>query len=227
MYSSESTDPGGANQSNNIFLLKLNLRAPNPVETNRLQLAEAREEIMKRTNNAAVIRAVIVAGCLFGLSLTLPLFADSTATANTAATQPSRIKALTQEELDGYLNGYGMGLAKAVELNHYPGPKHVLEFTQELKLTNEQIASTKQIFNEMQRRVLELGEQIVKEEQRLDKLCAAGKATEGDIEKIVKKIAQLRGDLRFAHMRAHLQTKTILTAEQVKKYDQLRGYAGN
>ncbi len=181
---------------------------------------------MKLTVNAARIRAVIGVGLVLCFSLSTLILADSTSSANPAGQQNRKIKALSQEEIDGYLNGYGMGFAKAAELNHYPGPKQALEFTQELKLTNEQIATTKKIFNDLQRRALELGEQIVKEEQRLDRLCASGKVTESELEKSVKKIAQLRGDLRFAHMRAHLLMKPVLTAEQQKKYDQLRGYAG-
>ncbi len=176
--------------------------------------------------NFAMIRAVVLAGCM---ALLVPLQSgrsESTSTAAVGSSSSGRIKALTQEEIDGYLNGYGMGLANAAELNHYPGPKHVLEYTQELQLTNDQIAATKKIFNDQQRRALELGEQIVKEEQRLDRLCASAKITEGELEKLVKKIAQLRGDLRFAHMRAHLQMKAVLSSEQVKKYDELQGYAG-
>jgi hypothetical protein len=33
------------------------------------------------------------------------------------------IKALSRDEISGYLSGDGMGFAKAAELNHYPGPK--------------------------------------------------------------------------------------------------------
>ena len=37
------------------------------------------------------------------------------------------IKALSEEQRQELLDGHGMGLALAAELNHYPGPKHVLE----------------------------------------------------------------------------------------------------
>jgi hypothetical protein len=43
------------------------------------------------------------------------------------------IKALSNEEIDRYLSGDGMGLAKAAELNHYPGPRHVLELADQLQ----------------------------------------------------------------------------------------------
>ncbi len=38
----------------------------------------------------------------------------------------------------GLENGEGMGIVKYAELNGYPGPKHVLELVNELRLTEEQ-----------------------------------------------------------------------------------------
>ena len=50
--------------------------------------------------------------------------------------QESReIKALSPQEISDYLSGKGMGLAKAAELNGYPGPAHVLELAAQLDLT--------------------------------------------------------------------------------------------
>ena len=39
------------------------------------------------------------------------------------------IKALSAEQVAGYLAGDGMGFALPAELNHYPGPKHVLDLS--------------------------------------------------------------------------------------------------
>ena len=44
-----------------------------------------------------------------------------------AGQQTRAIKALSPEDLAGLLNGEGRGMAKAAELNGYPGPVHVLE----------------------------------------------------------------------------------------------------
>ena len=44
------------------------------------------------------------------------------------------IKALSPQEISDYLSGKGMGLAKAAELNGYPGPAHVLELAAQLDL---------------------------------------------------------------------------------------------
>ena len=49
--------------------------------------------------------------------------------------QNREIKALPAAELAGLLAGRGLGMAQAAELNHYPGPAHVLELRTELGLT--------------------------------------------------------------------------------------------
>jgi hypothetical protein len=45
------------------------------------------------------------------------------------------VKALTQDAMDGYRNGTGIGLAIPAEMNGYPGPRHVLDLADELELT--------------------------------------------------------------------------------------------
>lgn len=55
-----------------------------------------------------------------------------------AGEENHNIKALSAQEVEGYLNGNGMGLSKVAELNHYPGPKHVLELSEKLELAPKQ-----------------------------------------------------------------------------------------
>lgn len=75
------------------------------------------------------------------------------------------IKALTSEQINSYLNGEGMGLAKAAELNHFPGPKHVLDLSKELKLRQTQIDSSKKIFAMMKEKAVHLGKIIIEREK--------------------------------------------------------------
>jgi hypothetical protein len=44
-----------------------------------------------------------------------------------AGQQARSIKALSDEEIAALRKGEGMGMAKAAELNGYPGPVHVLQ----------------------------------------------------------------------------------------------------
>ena len=136
----------------------------------------------------------------------------------------NEIKAFTSEQIKSYLEGEGMGLAKAAELNHFPGPKHVLDLANELKLSQIQIDSTKKIFGIMKERAVYLGNIIIEKEKQLDQLFSSDKADLEFVRNLVMEIAEYQGDLRFTHLQAHIQQKDILTSEQILTYDSLRGY---
>ena len=136
------------------------------------------------------------------------------------------VKALSADEVAGYLSGAGMGFAKVAELNHYPGPMHVLELEDELGLTDAQRRRVEASFKEMKAEATRLGERLVEEERALDALFAGGDAAEADVRDLIDEIGCLRAGVRHAHVRAHLQTKEVLSPEQVAAYDAKRGYDG-
>ena len=137
------------------------------------------------------------------------------------------IKALSPAEIEDYLSGNGMGLAKAAELNHYPGPKHVMELADELQLTADQLAKTQAVYDAMRQEAEELGKQIVNAERYLDRLFASQAITETTLQEHIRKIAASQGQLRLAHLKAHLAQRDILTPQQIAHYDTLRGYGHN
>ena len=164
------------------------------------------------------------APCLLALiSLSLDL---------SAATPPSPyvgqeardIKALSAEEVDAYLSGKGMGLAKAAELNGYPGPAHVLELASQLSLTPTQRARTEALFASMQSKAVSLGRALVDEERRLDQLFAMKSVTAEELTRSLDAIGALQAKVRGAHLEAHLAEAEILTPEQNARYGRLRGY---
>lgn len=137
------------------------------------------------------------------------------------------IKALSQQDIDGYLNGKGMGFAKAAELNHYPGPRHVLDLSKELKLSNKQLRQTQTLFDEMQTKAIKLGKQLIENEQKLDQLFAKGSVDKNTLETTLLDIGMTQAKLRNVHLSTHLEQKKLLTRHQIMMYDQLRGYGGN
>jgi Spy/CpxP family protein refolding chaperone len=143
-----------------------------------------------------------------------------------AGQEQREIKALSAEETEQLLTGQGMGLARAAELNSYPGPRHVLDLADKLNLTEAQRAETQRAFEAMRAEAVRLGKLIVEGERELDALFARGSADDAGVRRATDRIAQLQGRLRAAHLAAHLETRRILTAEQIRKYDELRGYAG-
>jgi len=141
-----------------------------------------------------------------------------------AGQQAREIKALSAEEIESYLSGSGMGLAKAAELNRFPGPKHVLELGERLELSEPQRRAVQASFDRMHARAVELGRSLVAEERALDEAFAEVRLDASSLAEHVRAIARLQGDLRLAHLTAHLETRAILNADQVAAYDRLRGY---
>ncbi len=141
--------------------------------------------------------------------------------------QEREIKALSAEEVDSLRAGRGMGFALAAELNTYPGPKHVLEMTEQLALDSKQLAKTHRIYESMHDDAVRLGEKVIAAERALDGLFTSGEANDKNLAGAVGRVAELRGRLRLAHLKAHLAMVRILTPEQIRAYNHGRGYAGN
>lgn len=144
-----------------------------------------------------------------------------------AGEEARAIKALSEAEVRGYLEGEGMGWAKAAELNHYPGPRHALDLADPLGLSADQRVRVEGIHDRMKTRARELGEAIVEREAALDRALAGGSIDAAELERRVAAIAELQGLLRAAHLLAHLETRAALSPHQVAAYDGLRGYGGD
>jgi Spy/CpxP family protein refolding chaperone len=136
------------------------------------------------------------------------------------------IKALSAEEVEQYLAGAGMGFARAAELNRFPGPMHVLELSDQLKLSAEQRESAQRLMDRHKAEARVIGAKLVEAERALDKLFASGSVAAPELASHVKAVATLQGDYRLSHLETHRQMKAILSREQVDRYDALRGYTG-
>jgi hypothetical protein len=141
-----------------------------------------------------------------------------------AGQQAREIKGLSPEQVAAYAAGEGMGYAKAAELNHYPGPKHVLELAEPLALEPEQTVRIREIHRKMRQEAVRLGAAILEKERALDRLFAERRITAGSLSSATAEIARLDGELRATHLAAHLETRAVLTDSQVAAYDELRGY---
>ncbi|WP_456427283.1 Spy/CpxP family protein refolding chaperone [Rhodocaloribacter sp.] len=139
--------------------------------------------------------------------------------------QPGTIKGITALEEDAYRSGKGIGMARVAELNHYPGPRHVLDLADELKLTNAQKQTAGRLMSAMKMEATALGAKILEKEKELDALFAAGTTDEAAVRLQIEAIGALKARLRFAHVRTHMTMRAALTPEQIATYDRLRGHA--
>ena len=160
---------------------------------------------------------------LAAIPVAILAYAD-TASGPYAGQQTRAIKALSSEDLEELRTGAGMGLAKAAELNGYPGPLHVLALAKELQLTIGQIRLVTGIHERMSAAAKPLGGEIIDHEQELDRLFAEGRITSERLSGETAAIGALQGRLRSVHLAAHLETRDVLTPEQLTGYRQLRGY---
>ena len=143
-----------------------------------------------------------------------------------AGQERREIASLSQADIDALLAGAGWGLAKPAELNGYPGPAHVLELAEELELNAEQRDEIAAIFAAMQAEAQRLGAEYVNAERHLSVMFRKGHAAPETLERQLAQSGEILARLRAVHLRAHLETKPLLSAAQVAAYDRLRGYDG-
>jgi hypothetical protein len=143
-----------------------------------------------------------------------------------AGQQQRAIKSLSDSEVSGLLAGSGAGLAKAAELNGYPGPAHVLELAKDLHLSDAQTAATQQLMAEHKREASRLGAALIEAERHLDSLFAQRLATPAEVDRATARVGELQAQLRAEHLKTHLTQTALLNAHQVQRYASLRGYDG-
>jgi hypothetical protein len=139
----------------------------------------------------------------------------------------SAATALTPEEIEQYRAGAGMGYAKAAELNHFPGPMHVLELAGPLGLSAEQRAATERLMQGHKEEARALGVKLVAAEQALEQLFRSGAVSDAQLAKAVGEAARLQGEYRLSHLETHRRMRALLNEEQVRRYHTLRGYGSS
>ena len=171
-----------------------------------------------------ITRIPVLMAALVAMSLSHPAAAESAASPYVGQ-QARGIKTLSAEDVAALRNGDGMGMAKAAELNHYPGPRHVLALARELQLTTGQAAQVTTIRDRMSAAARPLGDELIERERSLDRLFAQRDITSEQLTTATAAIGDVQGRLRAVHLAAHLETRALLSPEQIAQYEKLRGYA--
>jgi Spy/CpxP family protein refolding chaperone len=169
------------------------------------------------------MKASIFIPALAFYALAAPAFAANPSTPY-AGEETRAIKALSDGDVASLLKGEGVGMAKAAELNGYPGPAHVLALAEELKLTQPQRQQIQAIFDRMSAAAKPLGAELVERERLLDQLFAKGEITPARLSTETAAIGELGGRLRSVHLAAHLETRALLNPDQIAHYQRIRGY---
>lgn len=141
-----------------------------------------------------------------------------------AAMLAREIKALSPEQVAALHAGDGMGYALTAELNGYAGPRHVLQLADSLRLTEEQHRRIGENMDQMRAQAVRLGEEIIARERELDRAFRDKSISERQLRRMTEEIGRLTGALRAVHLAAHLAATRELSAEQLRRYQRLRGY---
>lgn len=137
------------------------------------------------------------------------------------------IKSLSESDIKELQNGSGWGLAKAAELNGVPGPAHLLELQNEIGLNERQTEQIQRLFDQMQAEAMATGRKLIEQEKILDERFKSDIPSSAELRELLTEIEATRSKLRFVHLDTHLKTPSILTAEQIEKYNMLRGYSSD
>jgi Spy/CpxP family protein refolding chaperone len=118
--------------------------------------------------------------------------------------------------------GRGFGLAFAADQNGYPGPQHVLELRERLRLTEEQGRQVEGLLHAMFAESRPKSAKLLDAERRLQAVFAGGRANETAVRTAVGEVERARSEVRLIHLLTHLKTRDLLTEEQRRLYHEAR-----
>jgi len=118
--------------------------------------------------------------------------------------------------------GRGFGLAFAADQNGYPGPMHVLELKDRLKLTTDQEAKAQALVHAMFSESKPKGARLLEAETKLRRLFADRTADDAAVRAAVAEVERARSQVRLVHLLTHLKTRELLTEDQRRTYHEAR-----
>jgi Spy/CpxP family protein refolding chaperone len=118
--------------------------------------------------------------------------------------------------------GRGFGMAFVADQNGYPGPLHVLELKDRLRLSGEQEATVETMLAAMFAESRPKGRRLLEAEAKLRRLFETGQADEAAVRAAVAEVEQARAEVRLVHLMFHLKTREVLTDEQRRRYHEAR-----
>ena len=118
--------------------------------------------------------------------------------------------------------GRGFGLAFAADQNGYPGPLHVLELKDRLKLTADQEAKAQVLLHAMFVESKPKSARLLEAEAKLRRLFAGRAADAAAVRAGVAEVERARSEVRLVHLLTHLKTRERLTEDQRRIYHEAR-----
>jgi Spy/CpxP family protein refolding chaperone len=118
--------------------------------------------------------------------------------------------------------GRGFGMAFVADQNGYPGPLHILELKDRLKLTPEQEARAQGLMTATLAESRTKSARFLEAEAKLRQLFASGQADEASVRAAAVEVERARTEMRLVHLLTHIKTRGVLTDEQRHLYHEAR-----
>ena len=118
--------------------------------------------------------------------------------------------------------GRGFGMAFPADQNGYPGPLHVLELKDRLRLSRDQEAKAEVLLAAMFAESRPKSSRLLDAEAKLRRLFAASRPDEAAVRTAVGEVETARADVRLVHLLFHLKMRDALTDEQRRAYQEAR-----
>ena len=150
---------------------------------------------------------------------------DSSYLSDYSGQENRTIKSLSADDIAELKRGDGWGQAKAAELNGVPGPQHLLQMKNEIGLNEMQYSAINEVYQQMKSQAVLQGERLIALEQHLGSGFRDRTITDAMLRNTLNAIAETKSELRYVHLAAHLRMLEVLSEEQIRTYNELRGYS--
>jgi hypothetical protein len=100
----------------------------------------------------------------------------------------------------------------------------VLELADRLGLSPDQRRQVQRLHDDMRAEAIVTGERLIAAEIALDRAFKERTITVDSLAGLSAAVASQQGALRAVHLKYHLTTTGLLTADQSRRYAELRGY---
>lgn len=134
----------------------------------------------------------------------------------------STVKTISDLKYNAYLKGDDLDdMSLAGDLNHYPSPDKVLKYKRQLDLSPIQVGQLTKLSNDLHRKKVEMGANIIRNEKMLDSLFHSRYIDEGSLIFYSNRSGLYYGEMKGAILMACYNTEKLLTPAQIKKLEAL------
>ena len=134
----------------------------------------------------------------------------------------SPVKSISDLRYNAYLKGDDLDdMALAGDVNHFPSPENVLKYKKQLDLSPIQVDQLTKLANELHRKKVEMGANIIRNEKMLDSLFHIRRIDEGSLIFYTNRSGLYYGEMKGAILMACYNTEKLLTPAQIKKLEAL------